>query len=80
MSKAKATKSESDARYDVIIYCIETGIVDTVAGKDMRLSSGSFHTAEKRLSTVLPRLNELYDAQIVPTGKYKVGDKFGSVE
>jgi hypothetical protein len=63
-------------RYDVIIYEIESGRVDTIAGKDMPLDSGSFHTAEKRLETVLPRLNGHYNAAIVPAGVYSVGKTY----
>ena len=33
-----------------------------------------FHNAEKRLDTVLPRLNHLFNVTIVETGKYKKGD------
>lgn len=61
-------------RFDVVIYELESGRVDTIAGQDMPLDSGSFHTADKRLMTVLPRLNEHYSARIVPAGKYGKGD------
>ena len=40
----------------------------------MPLNSGSFYTAEKRLETMLERLNEKYNAHIVPAGVYRVGD------
>jgi hypothetical protein len=30
--------------------------------------------AEKRLATVVGRINDHYDAQIVPSGKFKKGD------
>lgn len=62
-----------DNRFDVLIYEVETGKVDTVAGTNLNRESG-FHNAEKRLDTVLPRLNDHYNATIVETGKYKVGD------
>jgi len=61
--------------YDVIIYEIETGIVDAIPGVGMKKCSG-FYNAEKRLETVLERINPQYDAEIVETGKYKKGDVF----
>jgi hypothetical protein len=57
---------------DVVIYEIESGKVDTIAGKD--LVEGGHFTPSSRLNTVLPRLNDRYDASIVPAGVYKVGD------
>lgn len=65
----------NDKLYDVIIYEIETGIVDTIAGHGMRKSTG-FHNAEKRLNMVLGRINDSFDAVIVETGKYRKGDIF----
>ena len=79
MSKTKQAEARDDERYDVIIYNIKTGLIDTMAGENLPTHS-SFHTADKRLMTALSRINEHYDAQIVPTGKYKVGDKFGGVK
>lgn len=70
------TTTPMSKRYDVIIYALETGLVESVAGKDMPLDSGRFHTAEKRLDTVLPRLNDHYNAAIVPAGVYQVGKKY----
>lgn len=66
--------TETEDRYDVVIYCTETNEIDTMAGENMPLSEGSFHTASKRLATVQGRLNDRYDAAIVPTGIYKKGD------
>ncbi len=60
-------------RWDVVIYEIATGKINTIAGKDM-LKSSSFHTVEKRIDTLLPRLNDRYSLKAVPAGKYKVGD------
>ncbi len=59
--------------WDVVIYEIATGKIDTIAGKDM-VKTGSFHTVEKRINTLLPRLNEQYSVKALPAGKYKVGD------
>lgn len=57
--------------YDVVIFDYATRTVYSVFGKDLPLRTGSFHTAEKRLETVLPRLNDHYGAAIVPAGKYE---------
>lgn len=59
----------TDQLYDVIIVHTETNTVESIAGEDMPLDSGSFHTAEKRLDTVSPRLNYHYHARIVLAGK-----------
>jgi hypothetical protein len=63
----------SEDLYDVIIYELKTGRVDTIAGKGMKLDSG-FYNAEKRSATVMPRLNDDYSVRIVPAGLYKVED------
>lgn len=63
---------KTETLFDVVIYEIDSRRVDTIAGKNLR-ESGSFHTADKRLDTVLPRLNDQYSAAIVPAGKYSVG-------
>jgi hypothetical protein len=60
--------------YDVVIYEIETGIIDAITGKCMAKSTG-FYNAHKRLETTLARINNRYYAKIVPTGTYKKGDK-----
>lgn len=61
-----------EKRFDVIIYNIETREVDSVAGKDLAMDDG-FYNAQKRLQTVIPRLNDRYNGAIVPTGKFAVG-------
>jgi hypothetical protein len=74
--KAKA-KPTIPKRYDVVIYEVETRVIDTIAGTDLLSEDDpghGFHTVEKRLETVLGRLNEHYDAIQVPAGKYKKGD------
>lgn len=65
-----------EPRYDVILFNVASREIIQLAGEDMLLSEGSFHTAEKRLMTVLERINSSYDAEIVPAGSYKVGDAF----
>lgn len=58
----------SDKR-DVVIFEIETKKIDAIAGRDL-----PWRSVERRLATVLPRLNDRYDACTVPPGKYNVGD------
>lgn len=67
--------TQTDQLYDVVIYEIATRKIDTIAGKDLRLASGHYN-AERRLDTVLPRLNDRYNAEIVEAGKYRKGDVF----
>ncbi len=59
--------------FDVVIYKIETRVIDTIAGTDLP-DAGSFHTVGKRIETVAPRLNDNYNVCAVPAGKYKKGD------
>lgn len=59
--------------FDVVIYEIQTREVDAIAGTNLP-ESGSFHTVDKRIDTVMPRLNELYSVCAVDAGKYKKGD------
>ena len=61
--------------HDVVIYCKETRVVDTVAGAAMTYHKEHGECATRRLATVLPRLNDRYDAAIVDAGKYEKGDK-----
>ena len=66
--------NEDEKRYDVLIYQLDTRAVDSVAGSNMKLNSGSFYTAEKRAATVSPRLNDHYNVIIVEAGKFRAGD------
>jgi hypothetical protein len=63
----------SEELWDVFIYEIETRKIVSVPGVNMR-ESGGFHTVNKRLDTVAPRLNDRYDLMAVPAGKFKRGD------
>lgn len=58
---------------DVVIYEIATKKIDTIAGKAMEYD-GPRECVSRRLATVLPRLNDRYDACSVPSGKYEKGD------
>lgn len=71
-------KTKTEPRFDVVIYNYETRIIESIAGEDMRCSGreGSYsQSAEKRVDTVLPRLNDSYGVMIVATGKFNKGDK-----
>ena len=62
-------------KFDVVVYEMRSRKVESVIGKNMPRSKGSFHTAEKRLDTAFSRINlERYSACIVEAGKYSVGD------
>lgn len=65
--------AQGEQLFDVLIYHIETRKVASVVGADMRLNSGH-QNAEKRLETVLGRINELYDVGIFDAGFYAKDD------
>jgi hypothetical protein len=59
--------------FDVVIYRKDTMQVDSVIGSNMRRHDGNGNgrnTAELRRATGIERVNEYYDAAIVPAGKY----------
>jgi len=60
-------------KYDVVIYELATGKIESIPGKAMQMDKG-FYNAEKRLGTVCSRLNEHYSAVIVNAGNYKKDD------
>jgi hypothetical protein len=71
---AKQPADSPDARYDVLIYNMETNIVDTVAGTDLPIK-GSFHTVRKRVDAAHDRINlDRYSVLTLPTGRRKKGD------
>lgn len=59
--------------FDVVIYEVETREIESIAGTDLP-ESGSFHTVDKRIETVWPRLNDYYSVCAVDAGKFKKGD------
>jgi len=69
----------NEKRYDVVIFEIATRKIDTIAGTDLP-ESGSFHTVDKRIDTVLPRLNDAYNVVAVEAGKYRKGDILNELE
>jgi len=65
--------TEKEQRYDVVIFNVETRVINTIAGTNLK-AEGNHNSAASRLAVVLPRLNENYDAIEVETGVYKKGD------
>ena len=59
--------------WDVFIYEYATRKIDTKVGENLP-ESGSFHTVDKRIDTVLGRLNDHYGVIAVPAGQFKKGD------
>lgn len=67
----------NDLLYDVVIFEIASRKVDAVIGERLRRWDGSgrgYNTAELRQQTGRERVNERYDAKIVPAGKFQKGD------
>jgi len=65
--------------YDVVIFEIATKKVTSIVGVGMQLDEGHYN-AQKRIETVLPRLNDNFDVSAVPAGKYNVGDVIAEVD
>ena len=65
--------TETKELFDVVIYEIATRKIDTIAGTNLP-ESGSYHTVDKRIETVWPRLNDAYSVRAVEAGKYVKGD------
>ena len=63
----------SEELFDVVIYEMKSKRIDSIVGEKLFREKG-FYNAEKRQLTALGRINDAYDAVIVPTGKYKKGD------
>lgn len=62
-------------RYDVVVINTESRIIQRIAGNSLPLNEGLFN-AEKRKKTALVCIrDDKHTAEIVPTGKYEVGDK-----
>ena len=64
--------------YDVVIMEIKTRIVDAVVGTNLRSTEDGhrgFYSVEKRVETVLPRINEHYMVKVVKAGKFQKGDR-----
>jgi len=59
--------------WDVFIFEYGSRKIETLAGSDLP-EAGSFHTVQKRIDTVLPRLSDKFGVIAVPAGQFKVGD------
>lgn len=70
MPKTKSKAKVNDKRWDVVVFDMATRKVVSVAGTDLP-ESGSFHTVDKRVDTVLGRINlHNFSVAKVPPGKY----------
>lgn len=68
-------KPKPQKLFDVVIVECETRVVQSVAGRDLP-RVGSFHTVDKRIETVLSRINDQFFATEAPAGRFKAGDVF----
>ena len=64
---------KKETLYDVVIYQLATGKIESIPGKAMQMDIGQFN-AVRRLRTVCKRINEHYSAVIVGAGQYEIGD------
>jgi hypothetical protein len=60
--------------WDVVIFNLHDSEIASVIGERMRRYTGYFN-AEKRAETGNLRCNDHYNTAIVPTGRFKKGDK-----
>lgn len=69
--------TDKNELFDVVIYEKSTRKIDAIIGTNMRswdgIGSGR-NTAELRVQTGQERINEHYECEMVPAGKYKKGD------
>ncbi len=63
----------SEKLYDVLIVEVSTGIVESIAGENMRRSTGHYN-ALRRVETVIPRINDRFFVDLFAAGKFKKGD------
>jgi len=76
-------KTTTEQRYDVVIYEIATGKINSIIGKDMRQWDGTGsgrNTAELRVQTGQERINEKYECVMVEAGQYEKGDILANTE
>ena len=66
------TANSPEQLYDVVVFEVASRKVDHIAGRN--LTDKGFHTVDRRLQTVAGRLNDNYDVEAVPAGRYKPGD------
>jgi hypothetical protein len=70
-------KTQIEELYDVVIYEKATRKIDTIIGENMKSWDGNGsgrNTAELRVQTGRERINERYECEMVPAGKYQKGD------
>ncbi len=69
--------TQTEELYDVVIFEKSTRKIDTIIGTNMKSWDGNGsgrNTAELRVQTGQERINERYDCQMLPAGKYQKGD------
>lgn len=71
-------ETETDKTWDVVIYKLEDSKVASVIGTRMEMARDGGGCATKRRQTGRSRINELYEAAIVPSGVYKKGSIISS--
>jgi hypothetical protein len=59
--------------FDVIVFEEATMKIDSIVGSGLRYDTGH-QNARSRLSLIRGRLNDLFDAEIVPHKRYNKGD------
>lgn len=61
-----------EPRYDVVVFDIATREVSAIVGRNLHRDKGHSN-AERRLETAHARINDAYDAAIVPMDSLEVG-------
>jgi hypothetical protein len=75
-------KTDPEKLYDVVIYEIATGKIDSVIGRQMRQWDGTGsgrNSAELRVQTGQSRVNDKYSCTMVEAGRYGKGDILGNL-
>ena len=65
---------DPEEHLDVVVFDLETRVVTAIVGRGMRRTKGHYN-AEKRLATILGRINPRHGAEIVASGSLAVGGK-----
>lgn len=75
-------KEEPEKLYDVVIYEIATGKIDSIIGRQMRQWDGNGsgrNSADLRVQTGKSRVNDKYSCKMVEAGRYGEGDTLESL-
>ena len=63
---------DTEFRWDVVVVEYATRVVETVVGTSL-----NERQADRRMATVMPRLNDRFGVVQVPAGSLKKGDVWG---